>query len=150
MSGSQTDDATGAGIRFPPPFIYAVFCAVGLILDRIWPIPVISQDIGRILGWSFAALSVVLMGICVVHLRRARTTIRPDKPTIAIVSDGPFAISRNPIYLGWTILFLGVAAGWGGLWTLLLVIPCAVVVHRYVVLREERYLSAKFGEAYAD
>ena len=147
-SPPKADD--GAGVRFPPPFIYAVFCGAGLILDEFWPLLPIEGNFVPIVGWALMAAAFLLMTVCVIYMRRARTTIRPDKPTAAIVSGGPFAYSRNPIYVGWLILYFGVALVWGGLWTLILAIPCAAVIHRYAIVREERYLEHTFGAAYTD
>ena len=95
-------------------------------------------------------VAFLLMTICVVYMRWAQTTIRPDQPTVAIVSSGPFACSRNPIYIGWLILYFGIALVWGGAWTLLLAMPCAAVIRRYAISREEHYLEQTFGTAYTD
>lgn len=150
MTESLPKSGDGAGVRFPPPFIYAVFCGAGLILDEFWPLLPIEWSFASTVGWGLTAVAFLLMTLCVVYMRRARTTIRPDKPTAAIVSSGPFAYSRNPIYVGWLILYFGIALVWGGTWTLLLAIPCAAVIHRYVIAREERYLEQTFGTAYTD
>jgi protein-S-isoprenylcysteine O-methyltransferase Ste14 len=109
MTESLTKFGDGAGVRFPPPFIYAVFCGAGLILDEFWSLLPIEWSFASTVGWGLTAVAFLLMTICVVYMRRARTTIRPDKPTVAIVSSGPFAYSRNPIYVGWLILYFGVA-----------------------------------------
>ena len=150
MTESGTDDIAGAGVRFPPPIIYAAFCGAGLILDEFWPFMSFSWGDGRLVGWGLIAVAVLLMAVCVIYMRRAQTTIRPDKPTDTIVSGGPFAYSRNPIYVAWFVLYLGIALSWGGLWTVFFEIPCFAVIHRYVVAREERYLERKFDAAYTD
>jgi protein-S-isoprenylcysteine O-methyltransferase Ste14 len=76
-------------------------------------------------------------------MRRAGTNIRPDQPTLALVTDGAFRFSRNPLYLAATGLYVGVALLVDALWPLVLLIPMLAVV-----AREERYLEAKFGDAY--
>ena len=150
MTESLPKDGDGAGVRFPPPIIYAVFCGAGLTLDEFWPQLPLEWRFVSSAGWALIAAAFLLMTICVVYMRRARTTIRPDRPTDAIVSGGPFAYSRNPIYIGWLILYFGVALVWGGGYTLILAIPCAAVIHRYAIMREERYLERTFGTAYTD
>jgi protein-S-isoprenylcysteine O-methyltransferase Ste14 len=81
-------------------------------------------------------------------MKRAGTNIRPDQPTLAVVSDGPFRFTRNPLYLSLTGLYLGITLLADALWPLLLLVPVLVVLQWGVVAREERYLEAKFGEPY--
>jgi len=81
-------------------------------------------------------------------MRRAGTNVRPDQPATAIVVDGPFRFTRNPLYLGLTGLYAGVALLVDALWPLLLLVPLLVIVKWGVIHREERYLEAKFGETY--
>jgi protein-S-isoprenylcysteine O-methyltransferase Ste14 len=81
-------------------------------------------------------------------LSRAHTPVDPLKPTTALVTEGPFRYSRNPIYLALTLLYLGVALLINALWILLLVVPVLVVICYGVIAREEAYLARKFGDAY--
>jgi protein-S-isoprenylcysteine O-methyltransferase Ste14 len=81
-------------------------------------------------------------------MRRAGTNIRPDQPTLALVTDGAFRFSRNPLYLAAAGLYVGVALLVHALWPLVLLIPMLAVLQWGVVAREERYLEAKFGDAY--
>ncbi len=81
-------------------------------------------------------------------MRRAGTNVRPDQPTLALVFDGPFRFTRNPLYLAATGLYLGIALLVDALWPLLLLVPVLAVLRWGVVAREERYLEAKFGEPY--
>jgi protein-S-isoprenylcysteine O-methyltransferase Ste14 len=81
-------------------------------------------------------------------MKRAGTNIRPDQPTLAVVSDGPFRFTRNPLYLALTGLYVGITLLADALWPLLLLVPVLVVLQWGVVAREERYLEAKFGEPY--
>jgi protein-S-isoprenylcysteine O-methyltransferase Ste14 len=83
-----------------------------------------------------------------VVMKRAGTNIRPDQPTLAIVSDGPFQFTRNPLYLALTGLYVGITLLVDALWPLLLLVPVLAVLQWGVVAREERYLEAKFGEPY--
>jgi len=81
-------------------------------------------------------------------MKRAGTTIRPDQPTLAIVSDGPFRFTRNPLYLALTGLYVGITLLVDALWPLLLLVPALAVLQWGVVAPEERYLESKFGEPY--
>jgi protein-S-isoprenylcysteine O-methyltransferase Ste14 len=81
-------------------------------------------------------------------LSRAHTPVDPRRPTTALVTEGPFRYSRNPIYVALTLLYLGVAFLVNALWILLLAMPALVVLHYGVIAREEAYLARKFGTAY--
>ena len=83
-------------------------------------------------------------------MHRHQTSPLPERPTTAIVSDGPFRISRNPIYLGFTCITLGCALWLNALWVLLVLVPVLFVVQYGVIRREERYLEGKFGGQYLE
>jgi protein-S-isoprenylcysteine O-methyltransferase Ste14 len=81
-------------------------------------------------------------------MRAAGTNINPVLPATAIVTSGPFRFSRNPLYLSLTLLYLGLALSFNTWWGIVVLVPLLIVMHRGVVLREERYLDHKFGESY--
>ena len=79
---------------------------------------------------------------------RAGTELPPFRPTTAIVTDGPFRFTRNPMYIGMTLLYVGLAVGFDLIWALILLPAVLLVIRFYAIAREERYLEAKFGEEY--
>ena len=81
-------------------------------------------------------------------MSQAGTSLRTSDPTTAIVVQGPFRFSRNPIYLAATVLYLGVAAAVNALWAIVLLPVVLAVISLGVIDREERYLERKFGEEY--
>ena len=78
----------------------------------------------------------------------AGTNVDPMLPSTAIVTSGPFRFSRNPLYLALTFLYLGLVLAFDTWWGIAGLIPLLLVMHRGVVLREERYLEAEFGDEY--
>ncbi len=88
----------------------------------------------------------------IVLARRAFAQFRqptdPGQPTSQVITTGVFAISRNPLYLGAALLFFGVALMMNVLWTLATLLASMVVCHYVLIMPEEKYLAAKFGEAY--
>ncbi len=81
-------------------------------------------------------------------MRRAGTSPFPDQPSNALVTDGPFRFTRNPIYLAFTLITVGLAALRNTRWILVLLGPALAVLHKGVIEREERYLEQRFGEDY--
>lgn len=95
-------------------------------------------------------LGLGLMQWAVARFRRHRTAVMPWKPTRTIVEDGPFRLSRNPIYLGFAITLVGVGLWMDALAVVLAAVPALGITDRMIVRREEAYLTAKFGTAYTD
>ena len=81
-------------------------------------------------------------------MKRAGTNVRPDRPSLAIVTDGPFRYSRNPLYLAGLGLYVAVALLVNTLWPFALLPVMLLILDRGIVRREERYLEAKFGGPY--
>jgi protein-S-isoprenylcysteine O-methyltransferase Ste14 len=107
------------------------------------PVPLWISLVVRLGGIAFGVWGLL-------SLRRARTNICPLKSTAAIIATGPYRFSRNPAYLGFSIALFGAALVWNTLWGVLLLIPLLIIMHYGVILREERYLEAKFGDAYRE
>ncbi|MAG97313.1 MAG: isoprenylcysteine carboxylmethyltransferase family protein [Rhodospirillales bacterium] len=136
------------GVIARPPLIYLTFLAAGLGLDYGWPAPFMADAARYPLGGALAALGVALAVLSFRRFRGAGTNVQTWKPSTALVIEGPFRFSRNPIYVALTLIYcaIGVAADSG--WVLVLVVPLLAVMRYGVIAAEERYLEAKFGDAY--
>ena len=78
----------------------------------------------------------------------ARTSVNPNRQTTVLLTEGPFRLSRNPMYLGMVVQYVGLALLFNSLWAIVLLPLALVVVHLTVIKREEWYLEQKFGEEY--
>ena len=143
---TATEDTSG--VRFPPPLIYIAGFVIGYLLDRAVPLRLTSRPLGEPLGWALAAVGVALMGSAVMTFRRAGTSLNPAKPTTRVVVHGPYRLTRNPMYVGWVILYLGCVLLTNTVWPLASLPVVLVLISRAVIAKEERYLEAKFGDAY--
>lgn len=138
-----------AGVVAPPPLIYLVPLVVGILLDRRAPIGGLPSGPARLVG-ALCLAGFAIAVFALVAFRRAGTRPEPWKPTTALVTSGPYRFTRNPMYLGFTLLYLALALWFGGYWTLLLLPLVLVVMIHGVIRREEAYLLRLFGTAYAD
>ena len=142
--------STGAQVRLLPPAVY--FGPFVLMWALHWWRPsTIPGGVAR----TVAGLVLVLTGIAltlwsVATFRRAHTTVIPWEEVAAMVTTGPFRLSRNPIYLADAIAYLGCALLIASWWPLLILPVILVVMRRKVIDREERYLSERFGDAYRE
>jgi protein-S-isoprenylcysteine O-methyltransferase Ste14 len=139
-----------AGVIALPPLIFLGFLVAATVLEAAVPLPVLGADaLARYLaGAILAACGFVLVGLGTRRFVAAGTNIPPDLPTTALVVDGIYGWTRNPLYLGATLVYLGLSVAAGSLWALVLLAPLLWVVNVGVIAREERYLERKFGDAY--
>jgi protein-S-isoprenylcysteine O-methyltransferase Ste14 len=135
-----------------PPLIPLAALGLGLLLD--WLVPgyflrvFLTFSERLFLGGVLFAVGLALMLAGGHYFSLAKTNIPPYKPALHLVTDGLYAFVRNPMYVGFGAMLAGLGIAFASDWTLVLMIPAAIVLHRGVVLREERYLEAKFGDAY--
>lgn len=144
----MTGHIDNAGVKFPPPFVYAAAVIGGWLLNRAWPLPIGSGEWQRMLGWLgvgvWAALFVSSLGL---FLRR-RTSIIPHRPAKALVIAGPYRFTRNPMYVSLAALTIGLAAFLNTWWPIVLLVPALVAIRYTVIAREEAYLRRRFGAEY--
>jgi protein-S-isoprenylcysteine O-methyltransferase Ste14 len=129
----------------PLPFLLAIVAGIGL--DNLYRLS------ARPPGWAPAGVTLVLLGAALLlwalhEFRSNHTSIEPWKPTTAIIESGPFAYSRNPVYIGFALVTIGVGTWVDRGMIVLLAIPAFLATDRWIVPREEVYLERKFGEAY--
>jgi protein-S-isoprenylcysteine O-methyltransferase Ste14 len=139
-----------AGVIVLPPFIFLGFLVAATVLEAVAPLPVLgAYALARYLaGAALAACGFVLIGIGTWRFMAAGTNIPPTLPTTALVVDGIYGWTRNPLYLGMTLVYLGLSLAAGSLWAIVLVVPLLWVINVGVIALEERYLERKFGDAY--
>ena len=140
-----------AAVLVPPPVALVVCVLAGVVANWFWPAPFLPMGHARGLDSGFLiAVGVGIALWAVIRFRLARTSVRPDRPTSAILSSGPYRFSRNPIYLGMFLVVLGLAVAFDSLWQLAALAALYLVLRWGVVAREEAYLTRKFGDAYLD
>lgn len=131
------------GVIAPPPLIFLATFAAGWFGRNLLPL----YQAG-IAAAVLAVPSALLLCWGVVTMLRARTHIDPSKPATALVTSGPFRFTRNPLYLSLNLLYVAVALRTGAMTALVLLPVANLILHFGVILREERYLEAKFGDSY--
>jgi protein-S-isoprenylcysteine O-methyltransferase Ste14 len=143
-----TSSPDHSGVAVPPPLLYAIPLAAGLLLHRAHPIVLMPRGVAVPLGLLLVALGLGLGGFAMASFLRARTSPIPVKPTTAIVETGPYRLTRNPMYVGLAALYLGITLWVDSLWPILFLPVVLFTIQRFVIAREERYLEGKFGDQY--
>ncbi len=137
-----------ARILAPPPLLFGFVLAAGLWLHAWAPSPLPAPALLRALGVLALAAGGAIGLSGLGAFRRGRTSFLPHEPSTALVTDGPFRFTRNPLYVSLALFYLAASLWLDNLWMLLLVPPLVAAVDRLVVVREERYLEWIFGDAY--
>jgi protein-S-isoprenylcysteine O-methyltransferase Ste14 len=140
--------------RIPwPPVILLGLAAVALLLDTLHPLPFARGAAADILGGAgfvLVVLAALLYFLSAREMKRHKTTLMPHKTAGNLVTSGPFAVSRNPIYLANIMLLAGLGLIAGNLWMLLSAVACGFLLHHLAVQREEAHLEHKFGKAWRE
>ncbi|MEJ7814459.1 MAG: isoprenylcysteine carboxylmethyltransferase family protein [Rubrobacter sp.] len=148
MSEDERDNADNPGVIAPPPLIYAGALVAGLLANRRYHIPFLPRPLARTLGWPLVACGLAIGLLGFREMRRAETNPDPRKPATTVVTEGPFRFTRNPLYLGMTMIYGGISALANALTAALLLPIVLRLMRRGVIEREERYLERKFGDVY--
>jgi protein-S-isoprenylcysteine O-methyltransferase Ste14 len=130
-----------------PPLVYLASLAIGTLLQFAMPLPFLPAPL---LGAGLIVVAIALLSYSIAEFRAAGTPVPARKPTKVIVRTGPYRISRNPIYLAYSLLQLGIAIWANSLWLLATLIGAVSVIDCFVIPKEEHYLEHKFGREYLD
>ena len=147
MSVSPPDHA---GVRVPPPLIFLGLVILGPLVDRLFGIgPLhIAQPVRSIVVILLVTSGLAIVLAAIRNFARAGTRVEPWAPSSAIVSDGIYRFTRNPMYIGMALVMLGLALIIASPASIVMVGLASLIVDLFVIRREEAYLEAKFGDEY--
>jgi protein-S-isoprenylcysteine O-methyltransferase Ste14 len=151
--GSRIADVNAStdspGVRFPPPLLYALVVVGGWMLHRPWPLPIANATgVLTVVAWLLVACWVGLAASSVGLFRRKQTSMIPFRPASTLVSTGPYKFTRNPMYVSLALLTLAFAFFLNTWWIVVLLVPALLIVQRFVIVPEEKYLRRRFGADY--
>lgn len=153
-SARRIEDSPGQsdspGVRVPPPLFYVAGFLLGLVAEIAFPLSWPPLALALAAGTVGIAIWLALDGFAMLLFRSANTSMVVAKPTTALVTSGPYRVTRNPMYVGMAFLYAGLAFLLGVIWSLAFLPVVLLMVDRLVIGREERYLEAKFGEEYRE
>jgi protein-S-isoprenylcysteine O-methyltransferase Ste14 len=152
-AGQRVNDMQTAGVIARPPLLFLAALLLGLVADRLLPLPFPVLP-GRPVHWMIAG-SLILIGLALAaagfrNFSRAGTPVPTNLPSRALVTTGIHGWTRNPLYLGMFLVYAGIAIAARNPCTLILMLPLAITIRYGVVGREEAYLERRFGNTYQD
>jgi protein-S-isoprenylcysteine O-methyltransferase Ste14 len=150
----QQTSAEGKHARpaeFPwPPVLFLAVVVGGWVLNLYWPMawPGLNDVPAKAIGFGFILLGFGIAGWALMTMLRGRAQVRPDREATVLITDGPFRRFRNPMYVGYVLLLLGLSDTMQNIWIAILVPVFVLALTRLAILPEERHLEEKFGDAY--
>jgi protein-S-isoprenylcysteine O-methyltransferase Ste14 len=150
VSDGRSSAGDTAGVIAPPPLIFLSALVIGFGVDLVIGTGSLPWTVALPVGAAAVVTGVWVMGSFVEAFRRARTPLDPYTPSEALVTDGPYRLTRNPGYLGMAITYAGIAVASNALWVLAPLPLAIAVIDRGVIAREERYLERRFGSPYME
>jgi protein-S-isoprenylcysteine O-methyltransferase Ste14 len=144
----MTDGNDAPNVRIIPPLVYLAGIVIGL-LATIWtPTKVVPNSVAWTVGGILIFCGAVLTGSAVFKFKDVGTTVRPDRAASTLVIDGPYNMTRNPMYLGLAFVYLGVAVAGQSVWALILLPVVLAIIQRRAIEPEEAFLEKRFGADY--
>jgi len=140
-----------AGVIAPPPLVFVAAILAAWGMEQVAPfgwLASFSAPVRWVIAAILIVLGVALMGAAISGFSRAGTAVQTRSPSTALVTTGVYSFARNPIYLGFFCILIGIAIAAAWDWLLIFALVFLAIIHWGVVRREERYLTAKFGDAY--
>lgn len=137
-----------AHVVINPFIIYVVLGLGAVLLQKFLPLPFLKQPGAAILGVIVMVVSFIFGLPAVLNMIAAKTTPNPHRPTTTLVFSGTYRFSRNPMYIGLTLLYAGLMTYLQLLWGLILLPVVIWLITVWVIVPEEKYLERKFGSEY--
>lgn len=133
------------GTRLWPPVWTLLHIALAFAISRFWQFG--NREL-MFVGWLLISLSVVIAAWAAFEMRRAMTSVMPDREPSALVTRGPYALSRNPIYLADCLAVAGFALAFRQPFAALLAMPLGIILRNQFILEEEQRLDVAFGREF--
>jgi protein-S-isoprenylcysteine O-methyltransferase Ste14 len=150
--GHPTNDAGTAGVIARPPLLFLIALLLGFGVDRLLPLPfpVPASYLLHGIAGSLIVIGALLAAAGIRNFVRSGTPVPTNQPTRALVTTGIHRWSRNPIYLGMFLIYVGIGLAAQNAWILILTLPLIPTIRYGVIAREEAYLESRFGDSYRD
>ncbi|MHB8483896.1 MAG: methyltransferase family protein [Nitrospiria bacterium] len=138
------------GIIAPPPVVYILLFLTGLIPQIAFSVQPFSLPMRWIICLILVGAGAFMISRAFQTMRQAKTSPNPYQPAAVLVTEGPFRFTRNPVYLGMNLFYLGFGVLLDPFWSILLFPVLLLIMEFGVIHREERHLEQRFGEAYLE
>lgn len=142
----------GPGVYLPPPLLYVLIFLFSVLVQKLFPLPLafFSTNFSFALGVIFVIAGLCIVLPALIKFFRTKNTLIPFLPAHSLQTTGIYSISRNPMYLGLLILYIGIGFLNGNFYTILLIPLLILLVNYLVIIKEEKYLIRAFGNDFLE
>src|SRR3954469_19931667 len=138
---TNTTEERGANVRFPPPLVFLIAIAIGYLVQRFaMPLQAGSSTSIRVFGAAVIIAGIALMGSALRLFKKTGQDPIPWKPSPSMIAQGPYRHTRNPMYVGMTLMAIGIGLAANNLWMAMFAVVALACIHFIAVLPEEAYL----------
>lgn len=140
------------GIYVPPPIIYALTFLAAVFIQKKVPIndSLFHRQVTKIVGVGLLIIALFFLLRSLIQFALSKNTLVTIMPTHSLQTNGIYNITRNPMYLGLAIVYLGISCLIGNWWNIILFPFLLLIIQQYMINREEKYLERRFGQVYLD
>ena len=138
------------GVYIPPPLIYVLVFLAAIFIQKKISIDdsIFHLQITKIVGVLFLIISLLFLITSLRQFFISKNTLVLIKPASSLQVNGIFSITRNPMYVGLALVYLGISCFVGNWWNIILFPLLLLIVQEYIIKREEKYLLRRFGKEY--
>ncbi|MGD0581517.1 MAG: isoprenylcysteine carboxylmethyltransferase family protein [Bacteroidales bacterium] len=149
---TQIDKSKGPGVYIPPPLLYVLIFILALFIQRLIPIADALFRLGIIkaVGLIFLIIALFFLARSLRQFFQSKNTVILVKPALSLQKTGIYGISRNPMYVGLVLTYIGLTCSIGNWWNVILLPLLILIVQEYIIKREEKYLDLEFGQQYVE
>ena len=149
---AQINTSKGPGVYIPPPLFYVLIFMASVFIQKKVPI---SDTLFQ--SKAIKVVGIILMILALFFLVRSlrqffltKNTVILIKPATSLQTTGIYGVTRNPMYVGLAIVYLGITCFIGNWWNIILFPLLILIVQEYIIKREEKYLELEFGKEFED
>jgi protein-S-isoprenylcysteine O-methyltransferase Ste14 len=135
-------------VKIIPPLVYLAGIIIGFLLSIWMPTNMVRNSVAWTVGGVVFFCGAVLAGSAISNFKGVGTTVRPDRAASTLVIAGPYKVTRNPMYLGLALVYLGITIADQSIWALILLPVVLVIIQRWAIEPEEAFLEKRFGANY--
>ena len=149
---NQINRSKGPGVYIPPPLFYVLIFVASLFIQKIVPIAdtIFQLRTIKVVGIIFLIIASFFLARSLRQFFQSKNTVILIKPASSLQNTGIYGISRNPMYIGLAIVYLGITCLIGNWWNIILFPVLFLIVQEYIIKREEKYLELEFGQQYLE
>jgi len=145
----MSDSHSGVpNVKIIPPLVYLAGIVIGIVISIRIPTKIVPSSLAWMLGGILIVCGAVLTGSAILKFKGVGTTVRPDRAASTLVVVGPYRITRNPMYLGLALVYVGITIADQSVWALILLPVGLTIIQRRAIAPEEAFLERRFGANY--